>query len=278
MTAIPSSIDKRALLVALHYPPDGGSSGVLRPLKFSKYLPPLGWTPHVLTARDSLFNVRDEGLMAEIPPEATVHRTAAWDSGRHLAIRGRYLGLTAVPDRFVSWLPAAVATGLRVIRREGIRVLWSTSPPPTSHLIAATLRARTGLPWIADFRDPWIEEGIYPAPGSLRLRVERWMDRLVLRGADRITVTTPLLKEEIAGRHSWLDPDRIIVLYNGYDEADFTRVDVTPRVDLLEIAHAGFVNGEFRDPIPLLRVVSELIQEGTIPRGRIRVTFLGGGP
>ena len=277
MSGTPRANDKRALLVALHYPPDGGSSGVLRPLKFSKYLPGHGWTPHVLTARDSLFKVRDEGLLAEVPPEGAVHRAAAWDSARHLAIRGRYLGLTAVPDRFITWLPMGIATGLRVIRREGIQVIWSTSPPPTAHLIAAALHARTGLPWVADFRDPWIEEGIYPAPGSLRLRVERWMERRVLRGADRITVTTPLLKEEIAGRHPWLDPDRIVVIYNGYDEADFARVDVVPRVDRLEIAHAGFVNGEFRDPLPLLRAVADLIREGTIPRDRILVTFLGGG-
>lgn len=275
--SVPRSGDKSALLIAFHFPPDGGSSGVLRPLKFSKYLPGHGWTPHVLTVRDSLFRVRDEGLLGDVPPEATVHRTLAWDSARHLAIGGRYLGWTAIPDRFISWLPLGITAGLRIIRREGIRVIWSTSPVPTAHLIAAALRARSGIPWIADFRDPWIEEGIYPPPGSFRLRVERWMERRVLQRADRITVTTQFLKDEIADRHRWLDPSRIIVIYNGYDEADFANVRVAARVDRFEIAHAGFVNGEFRDPLPLLRVVAELIHEGTIPRNRILVTFLGGG-
>ena len=271
------SRDRRALLIAFHFPPDGGSSGVLRPLKFSKYLPEFGWTPHVLTVRDALFQVRDEGLLAEAPPETRVHRAFAFDSARTLAIRGRYLRITAIPDRFVSWVPMGVATGLRVIRREGIRVLWSTSPTPSSHLIAAVLQARTGLPWVADFRDPWIEEGIDPPPGSFRLAVERRMERAVLRRSSRITVTTPLLKDEISGRHPWLSPDKITVLYNGYDEADFTHVEVAPRTDLFEIAHAGFVNGEFRDPLPLLREVAVLVREGTIPRDRIRVTFVGGG-
>src|SRR5207249_11381352 len=72
----------------------------------------------------------------------------------------------------------------------------STSPPPTTHLIAVVLKALTGLPWVADFRDPWIEEGFYPLPGTLRYRVETILEQQVIRCADRVTVTTPYRSEE----------------------------------------------------------------------------------
>lgn len=271
---------KPLLMVAYHYPPEGGASGVLRALKFSKYLPAAGYVPHVLTLRASSYVTRDEGLLRSIPPEAVVHRTFALDASRHFAIRGRYPGLLAVPDRFVSWLPFGVARGLGVIRRHGIRAIYSTSPIPTAHLIAGCLKRWTGLPWVADFRDPWIEEGIHPRPGSFRERIERPLERWVLRSADRIVATTPRLRAEILGRHPNLPPDRVRVIYNGYDEEDFGVVPTTPNSprERFEILHAGLVTPDFRDPFPLLRTVAALVEEGSLPRDRTRVTLLGGGP
>jgi len=268
------------LMVAYHYPPEGGASGVLRALKFSKYLPAGGYTPHILTLRESSYVTRDEGLKRSIPPEAVVHRTFALDASRHFAIRGRYPSLLAVPDRFVSWLPFGLARGLSIVRREGIRAIYSTSPIPTAHLIAGCLKRWTGLPWVADFRDPWIEEGIHPRPGSLRERIERPLERWVLASADRVVTTTPRLREEILGRHGDLPPDRVRVVYNGFDEDDFGTVSGPPaaRSDRFEILHAGLVTPDFRDPFPLLRTVAALVNEGVLPADRTRVTLLGGGP
>jgi hypothetical protein len=137
--------EKRVLLVAHHYPPDGSSSGVLRPLKFSKYLSRYGWKPHVLTLKESLYAVRDDTLMGQIPEDVMVHRTVGLDSSRHLSIKGRYLAALSVPDRFVMWLPFAVAAGVRAIKKYGIRAIYSTSPPPTTHLIALGLKKLTGI-------------------------------------------------------------------------------------------------------------------------------------
>jgi len=264
------------LMIAYHYPPEGGSSGVLRTLKFSKYLPQHGWTPHVLTLWESLYPAKDEGLLGDVPPEAVVHRTFALNSARHLAIQGRHLALLTVPDRFISWLPFGVARGLRVIRQTGIRVLYSTSPPPTTHLIAVGLKALTGLPWVADFRDPWVEEGFYPLPGTLRYRVETILEQHVIRRADRVTVTTPYLQREFISRYPQLTPDTVQVIYNGYDEMDFQHVQSPGRSAQFEILHAGLVTPEFRDPRPLLQAVTSLIADGSLPRHEVRITFLGG--
>jgi glycosyltransferase involved in cell wall biosynthesis len=264
------------LLIAYHYPPEGGSSGVLRTLKFSKYLPRHGWKPHILTLRESLYPAKDEGLLGDVPPQAVVHRTYALDSARHLAIQGRHLALLTVPDRFISWLPFGVARGLRVIRQSGIRLLYSTSPPPTTHLIAVVLKALTGLPWVADFRDPWVEEGFYPLPGTLRYHIETTLEQYVIRRADRLTVTTPYLQREFIARYPQLTPETVQVIYNGYDETDFQQVQSPVRSAQFEILHAGLVTPEFRDPRPLLQAVTSLIADGSLPRREVRITFLGG--
>jgi glycosyltransferase involved in cell wall biosynthesis len=263
-------------MIAYHFPPEGSSSGVLRTLKFSKYLPDHGYRPHVLTLRPFVYAVKDRGLLAEVPGDVAVHRTFALDTTRHLALRGRHPAFLAVPDRLVTWLPFAVARGLRVIRRERVRALYSTCPVPTAHLVALALKRMTALPWIADFRDPWIEEGLFPRPGSLRYRIESALHRRVLRAADRVTVTTPYLRGDLLAQEPALPPDRVQVIYNGYDEADFADLPAGPAARF-EIVHAGMVTLEYRDPTPLLEAVSALLAEGRLAPEETRLTFLGGG-
>jgi glycosyltransferase involved in cell wall biosynthesis len=212
-----------------------------------------------------------------VPAAATVHRTLGLDTGRHLAIRGRHLTAMAVPDRFVSWLPFGVARGLRVIRASGIRAIYSTSPPPTAHLIALALTRASGLPWVADFRDPWIEDGLYPAPGSLRFRLESRLERAVVRKASRLVATTAYLRGDFLARYPDLPGDRVRVIHNGYDEADFADLAAPVKTERFDILHAGLVTREFRDPAPLLEAVAALMAEGRLPMNRVRVAFLGGG-
>ncbi|HXH83828.1 MAG TPA: glycosyltransferase [Candidatus Tectomicrobia bacterium] len=269
---------KPILMVAFHYPPEGGSSGVLRTLKFTKYLPRHGWTPHVLTLRESFYRSRDEQLVRDIPAEARVHRTFALDTSRHLAIRRRYPAWLTVPDRFVSWVPFGVVRGLRVIRAAGIRCLYSTCPQPSAHLIALLLKRRTGLPWVADFRDPWIEETGEGAPRSLRDRVDRRLERAVVRHADRIVATTPSLRDDFLRRYADLAHGKTHVIYNGYDEDDAAALPApAAKREHFEILHAGLVTEAYRDPTPILRAVSSLIARGRVDRRRVRIVFLGGG-
>jgi len=264
------------LMVAWLYAPAGGSSGVLRPLKFSKYLPARGWIPHILTVRESLYRHIDHSLLGDIPADASLHRTLAVDFGRHLAVRGRHLVPFALPDRYIGWLPFAVARGLRVIRRHGITALYSTSPTPTAHLVAAALKALSKVPWVADFRDPWVEEpGSSLAARPWRHRIQGSLERLVVRSADRLTVTTPDLRADFLSRYPDLPPDKVQVIYNGYDEEDFAGLGPASRPDRFEIMHAGLVDREFRNPFPLFDTVSSLIGEGQLLREHVRITFLG---
>ena len=83
-------------MVAFHYPPYEGGSGVHRTLKFSKYLPDSGWQPVVVSAHPRAYSSIGTEQLVEIPNQAVVERAFALDTGRHLSLRGRYLGITGI--------------------------------------------------------------------------------------------------------------------------------------------------------------------------------------
>ena len=269
---------KKLLMIAFHYPPDMSSSGVLRTLKYSRYLPEHGWLPHVLTVDPKHYEVRDEALVGQIPAEVKVYRTRAVNTKSALSIRGRYLKAVTIPDRFIGWLPFAVAAALRVIRRERIEALYSTSPLATSHMIGAAVKKLTGLPWIADFRDPWTEPELVADHQALLFRLETRLEDLVLRRADRLVFTTGGLRAELLRRHPRAEPDKAVVIPNGYDEEDFESLEERPpAAPPLWITHAGLVDQEYRSPFPLFDAISELKRSGQLAPGQLRVDFLGGG-
>jgi hypothetical protein len=65
---------KRVLMVAFHFPPQQGSSGILRTLKFSRYLPENGWQPIVLTANARAYEKIDTNSLTNVPDDIAVHR------------------------------------------------------------------------------------------------------------------------------------------------------------------------------------------------------------
>ena len=171
---------KRVLMVAYHFPPLTGSSGIQRTLRFVQHLPSFNWQPLVLTASPRAYERTSDDLNRDIPPGTVVRRAFALDTARHLSISGRYVGAMARPDRWVSWRFDAVRRGLQMIREYKPDAIWSTYPIATAHLIGAELQRRSGLPWIADFRDPMAQDG-YPVDPITRAQYQRIVRRIGLQ-------------------------------------------------------------------------------------------------
>ena len=157
-------------MVAYHYPPIHESSGVQRTLAFSHYLRDHGWDSIILTVKPRTYQAVDDSFRNEVEEGITVKRTFALDAGRDLAIRGRYPGILAVPDRWVSWWGTAVPAAMRLIREFRPQAIWSTYPIATAHLIALTVQRISNLPWIADFRDLMTEHGFPSDPRTFSKR------------------------------------------------------------------------------------------------------------
>ena len=263
---------RRALFIAFHYPP-ANAIGTQRTLKFTRDLLDLGWQASVITVPPALHASIDDRLLEQIPPAVRVHRVRCLDSSRVFSVRGRYPAFAAVPDRFVSWLPFAVARGLRLLREGGHEALYSTSPVPTAHLIALVLHRRTSLPWVADFRDPW---GSGQERGWLRSRFETRLEHAVVEGADRILGTTPEFVDELGRRFGDAVRRKALAIPNGYDENDFP---ATPPADddIFTLLHAGFLYRDFRHPRALLHAVRLCLDRAWL-REPLRLELLGCGP
>lgn len=261
------------LMVAFHFPPDNSSTGVLRSLKFARHLLDLGWRSHVLSVDPDMYADCDRALEAQIPAQIPVQRLPCHDAKQRWSIAGRYPAIVGVPDRFGSWRQPAVRAGRALIRQGVVQAIYSTYPVPSAHLIALTLKRHSGLPWIADFRDPWAGGG----GRGWRYRIDAWLESRVVAAADCVLANTEAAREDFLARYPRLPPERFVTLPNGYDETDFQDLPAPDR-DHFHIVYPGSVNRSNRDPAPLLRAVGALLRADRLPRALTRITLLGCGP
>ncbi|MDP2369229.1 glycosyltransferase [Rhodoferax sp.] len=267
---------KRVLMIAYHFPPLAGSSGIQRTLRFVQHLPALGWQPLVLSTHPRAYENTGTDLLAEVPPDTVVRRAFALDTARHLQVAGRYLGWMARPDRWISWKYAAVREGLKMINEFKPDAIWSTYPIATAHVIASALQRKSGLPWIADFRDPMAQDD-YPA--DLRTRqMFRDIEADVAAHAHCCVFTTPGAARIYQQRF----PDaaqRMQVLENGYDEESFASAPPPPShapqvaQRPLVMLHSGIVYPSERDPTQLFAALGQLKRSGTLTPDDLRIRF-----
>jgi glycosyltransferase involved in cell wall biosynthesis len=258
---------KKVLMVAFHYPPYRGGSGVQRTLKFSKYLPEHGWQPIVLSAHPRAYPSTGTEQLAEIPEQVVVERAFALDTGRHLSWRGRYLRFMALPDQWESWWWGGMFTGLKLIQKHRPSVIWSTYPIATAHLIGLTLQRLTGIPWIADFRDSMTEDD-YPRDALTR-RSYRWIERKTVEFGARLIFTTLSTRRMYLDRYPGTAQEKCLIIPNGYDEENFKDIALKePAIQYngrpLRLLHAGIIYTDDRDPRPFFRGLSRLKKAGLV--------------
>jgi glycosyltransferase involved in cell wall biosynthesis len=270
---------KRVLMVAYHFPPLAGSSGIQRTLRFVQHLPSLGWQPVILGADPRAFEKTSSDLMTDVPAETVVHRAFALDTARHLQVGGRYLGWMARPDRWISWKFAAIRDGLRLIRQYQPDAIWSTYPIATAHVIAAALHRKTGIPWIADFRDPMAQDD-YPADPKTR---QAYLDieSEAAAKAGYCVFTTPGAAAMYRQRYPSA-AGRMMVIENGYDEESFASVAPQAASDTgkplqnkrpLIMLHSGIVYPSERDPTQLFVALGRLQRDGVLTPADLRLRF-----
>lgn len=253
-------------MIAFHFPPLAGSSGIQRTLRFVQHLPELGWEPIVLTAHPRAYPACSDDLMSEVPRGTIVKRAFALDTSKHLALFRRYPAFLARPDRWLSWRWGAVAAGLRLIREHRPAALWSTYPIATAHLIGAELARRTGLPWIADFRDPMAQDG-YPADPRTWHSFKA-IEEDALRHAARSVFVAPGAARMYRDRYSDVPGERVRVIENGYDEESFAHIAVDTSAPLnpgkVTLLHSGVVYPSERDPTQLFAALRMLTEQREI--------------
>jgi hypothetical protein len=264
---------KRLLMIAFHFPPFVGSSGIQRTIGFVRHLPRWGWEPIVLSAHPRAYERVGEDQLEDIPPGTIVERAFALDSSRQLSLFGHYPGFAARPDRWVSWWFGAVPKALAMIRKHRPHAIWSTYPIATAHMIGHTLQRLSGLPWVADFRDPMAQEG-YPADPRTWERF-RNIEENALRSAAYGVFVAPGAARMYRERYPWVPSERIAVLENGYDEESFAGFATWEKRPLLPatftLVHSGIVYPSERDPTQLFRALRGMLDDRRFKAGEFRL-------
>jgi glycosyltransferase involved in cell wall biosynthesis len=268
---------RKVLVVAYYFPPVGGG-GVQRTLKAVKYLPTNGWQPIVLSARPPARYPQDPSLTAEIPSQTSVIRTRAFLAPGWLPWRIRHLVTRwlLLVDEQIGWLPFAVRQGQTMTQRDDISAIYTTSAPITAHLIGLRLKRLTGLPWIADWRDPWIGNfsASFATPWHEQLAAR--LERQIVHAADRSTVVSEPMRQALLARYPDLAPERVLTLPNGFDPSDFQGVQpLGQESGRMVIVYSGSFYGQRQSPRPFLLGLDAALATDPNQRQTLRVRFVG---
>jgi len=204
----------KVLIITYYWPPAAGA-GVFRVLKFAKYLPRFGWKPIILTVKNGEYPATDHSLESEIPRESVVYNSRMYEPAdlykkftgmpENEAVLNAVLtqkkqnwrmGISHwirlnvfIPDAKIGWIPGGIKRGTEIIRKHKPDILFSTSPPPTVHLIARWLATHHHIPWVADFRDPWTNIYYYDQNprSALSEKIDVYLEKKVLESARAVT-------------------------------------------------------------------------------------------
>lgn len=296
-------------MLCYYYPPVYGGY-VERSAKFVKYLPACGWMPVVITKTvggkkssvgtervirvpDALAWLRRRIIPARIRDSEESKKRKEEEEVRTIpslfAKLDRLMDTwLAIPDLSVGWAVLAFAPSWRALRSEEANVIYSTSPPASSHLLGLALKKVTNTPWVMDFRDPWTFESVsrhLRQPG-LRLSFERCLERQCFVAADAIITNTP----EMGKRYKALYPDcahKIQTITNGFDAAEMSQAAAALERPspwrgfddgTFVVSHVGQFFREGREdqtPHALLSAIKCLWDERTLSPERHRIIFAG---
>ena len=295
---------RRVLFVAQDLAPSA-IVGARRPNKFCKYLPEFGWTARALTLREVYYAQRDAESTADVLDRCEVIRTdvqslpwivqAPLDGARKLLRRNKGVGcnerkpgalsnkaqsmwwaLHVLPDPGMMWMRPALRAGR--VALNGCDCIWSTYPWGVNHQVAMQLARESGLPWIADFRDPW-SFGI----GQTRMaRWKRWMnrrsERRTVETCRYLVSTTEAITARFRAVYPDVDPSKFVTIRNGVDPADFAdgSGEACPVIEtkMFRAAYFGSLYGG-RDPTGLFEAISGLLKAGAIRADRFRLDLYG---
>lgn len=288
---------KKALIVTYYWPPAGGP-GVQRWLKFVKYLKEFNWEPVVVTVKNGTYPAIDNSLEKDIPDNTVVYKIPTSEpfglynffkrrkgkSGSvafiNMKKKGSLLDKLSIfiranlyiPDARKGWKPYVVKALPEILSKHKIDVLITTGPPHSTHLIGLEMKRECNIPWIADFRDPWTNiyyNKIMPRTTRTK-RIDSHLESSVLKESDFVIVVSRQVKREFCDR-----TDNIELIYNGYDDSDFAKIDENDNpIDNFVILHTGNLSSS-QNTIELWNALADISDKNKSFKNDLVIRFIG---
>jgi glycosyltransferase involved in cell wall biosynthesis len=270
---------------------------VLRWVKFTKYLRDFGWEPVIYTPANPEPQETDASLHQDIPDGIEIIKTNIlepysiykWLTGRKQSDRlgvammsdKKKAGLMSrislwirsnlfIPDPRMLWISPSVRYLRNYILRNPVDVIITSGPPHSMHLIGMHLRQKTGIPWVADFRDPWTNIDFYR---ELKLtgiadRHHRKLEKKVIQSADLVMTVSPTMTEEFR----IMGARQVATLTNGFDTEPMP--PSMPDADKFILLHLGSVPSS-RNPESLWIAISELVKTSPAFASKLQIRLTG---
>ncbi|MDB2373835.1 glycosyltransferase [Psychrosphaera haliotis] len=276
------SATKTVLMIAFEFPPSNGAS-VPRIESFYRYLKQWGWEVIVLTADPSAYSKIDSTY--QDGPDDKIYRTRALDVQRDLSYKGKYFSIMETPDRWgLTWIPSSVRVGAKLIKKYKPDVIWSSAPTPSTHYIANKLSKQTGLPWVADYRDPC--HYMNGSAGRWLDYIHKKIDRQVMRNSAHLTYATAAVRDLYQAKYGALVETKNTVIENGFDEANFERLAALSSLERantpfhskkFSMYYSGVLYAHGRDPVPIFEAIAMLNNDGLVNADNFELIFQGAG-
>ena len=163
------------------------------------------------------------------------------------------------PDDAGPWLFPALWRGRKIIKAQNIDLIFATGMPWTSLVVAYFLHKLTKKPLIVDFRDPWVGNPFHVSKGTFIDKLMVSLESRIVKSATYVSANTAPLRDDFLKRYPSENPDKFVVLPNGYDSFDFSDYTaLSASGDVLKIAHAGSLYGK-RSPVSMINSLSSLL-------------------
>ncbi len=291
-------MNKKVLIITYYWPPSGGG-GVQRWVKFVKYLQNFNIEPIVLTVDPDYasYAIIDSSLVADIPSTVDVYTTKSLEpfniykrftSKKEIPFGGfanetnpgitqkisRFIrGNFFIPDARVGWNKYAYNQAVKLIKKHKISRVITSSPPHSTQMVGLKLKKNFNIHWIADLRDPWTDIYYYNQMyhSKIAIRLDKKKEYNVLINADNIIVVSNAIKKLFASKISSSQSEKIAVISNGYDSADFELVSETEN-DLFTITYTGTLADNYNIDGFLEAMISLVNDYG---KSKIKLQFVG---
>ncbi len=204
-------------------------------------------------------------------------RPAIGDEGVFRRLKRRFISLfVLLPDDKRGWVIPAALNAVRRVGSEKIDCIITSGPPHSIHIAGLIVRKMTGVKWVADFRDPWVDVLEFKSPRArsrLSDGIERWLEKKVVESSDRVLTTTKALKEIFADRYNREPSVKFLHLPNAIDFKKFPG-GAAEKYGQFTITHLGTLYAG-RTPEPVFEAVRGLITDGKISPADIKLKLIG---
>lgn len=276
----------RILLLTHDFPPLN-SSAARRPYSWAVAWAARGHDVHVVTTVKYRFdghaglNLPQAGFaltqVAYLPERYKLATESASNAGlsRSLdfvrrATRRLRLGLGLMTQTPMLARAALLHRCLEEHQRKPFDVIVSTSGPEVCTFVAHAFTKRTGVPWVADYRDLWFQEFAVQRYAFTTWLTGTLNTRMLRRAAAVVTVSKGL-----AGYLQAAVCCPVWVCYNGFIENSLAAAQPPWTDDRIHIVYTGNFYPQKRDPRPLFAGMAALFAEQPTARDRLRLDIYG---